>query len=111
MAINLRLTNIPPVTKATLVASFLLSLLQLAFRYRVYSQPSVVNSDSVTDQLFAVPFLTLIPSASYLFPWTFLTASFVHGNLISVWSRGLCWGLTGVDGRVVDGVVVCRAVS
>jgi membrane associated rhomboid family serine protease len=111
MALNLRLTNIPPVTKATLVASFLLSLLQLAFRYRLYSQPNVTSSDSVTDQDLSVPFLTLIPSTSYLFPWTLLTASFVHGNLISVWSRDLRWVLTRTDGGVVDGVVVCGAIS
>jgi hypothetical protein len=86
MAINLRLTNIPPVTKATLVASFLLSLLCAALRYRVFATSTAPSPDAITEEQLAVPFLTLIPSTSWIFPWTFLTASFVHGNILSVQS-------------------------
>jgi hypothetical protein len=84
MAMNFRLTNIPPVTKATLVASFLLSVLRAVFRYRLYTSSTVTSTQSITEQQLAVPFLTLIPAASYIFPWTFITAAFVQDNIISV---------------------------
>jgi hypothetical protein len=82
MAINFRLSNIPPITKATLLTTFLLSLLCAAFRYRLYMSQVVTPDDPV--QNLAVPFLTVIPAASYLFPWTFVTAAFVEENIFSV---------------------------
>ncbi len=84
MAINFRLSNIPPITKATLLTSFLLSLLCAAFRYRLYISRTAASADSITEHQLAVSFLTLIPAASYLFPWTFITATFVQENIISV---------------------------
>jgi hypothetical protein len=84
MAINFRLSNIPPITKATLLASFLLSLLCAAFRYRLYASQTITLREVITEQQLALPFLTLIPAASYLFPWTLITASFVQQNIISV---------------------------
>ena len=84
MAINLRLSNIPPVTKATLIACFLLSLLCAAFRYRLYIRYATTSTDQVTEQQLLVPFLTVVPGLSYLFPWTFVTAAFVQLNIFSV---------------------------
>jgi hypothetical protein len=84
MAINFRLSNIPPITKATLLISFLLSLLCAAFRYRLYVTQAGTSNDPITEQQLAVPFLTVIPALSYLFPWTFVTASFVQLNIFSV---------------------------
>ena len=84
-AFNFRLSNIPPVTKATLVATFLLSLLSAAFRYRLYMAQSITSAEQIVEQQLAVPFLTVVPATSYLFPWTFLTASFVQLNIFSVW--------------------------
>jgi hypothetical protein len=84
MAINFRLSNIPPVTRATLLASFLLSLLCAAFRYRLYMSQSSSLTDIVTQEQLDVPFLVLIPAASYLFPWTFITTTFVQQNIFSV---------------------------
>lgn len=84
MAINFRLSNIPPVTKATLITTFLLSLLSAAFRYRLYTSQTITSATQVTEEQLAVPFLTLIPAASYGFPWTFITAAFVQQNIISV---------------------------
>jgi hypothetical protein len=86
MAINLRLSNIPPITKATLLTTFLLSLLCAAFRYRLYTAHAGTSTDPVTEQQLAVPFLTVIPAVSYVFPWTFLTAAFVQQNIFSVCS-------------------------
>lgn len=86
MAVNFRLSNIPPVTKATLVASFLLSLLCAVFRYRLYTSSTATSSQQITEQQLSVPFLTLIPATSYFFPWTFITAAFVQQNIISVLS-------------------------
>ena len=84
MAINFRLSNIPPITKATLLTTFLLSLLCAAVRFRVYIYQTSAASDSNDEREFTAPFLTLIPAASYLFPWTFITATFVQENIISV---------------------------
>ena len=84
MAINFRLSNIPPITKATLLSSFLLSLLCAAFRYRLYASQTSLLHESIKEQQLALPFLNLIPAASYLFPWTVITASFVQQNIISV---------------------------
>jgi hypothetical protein len=89
MAINFRLSNIPPITKATLITSFLLSLLCAAFRYRLYTSQTGTSTDVPTEQQLAVPFLTVIPAASYFFPWTFLTAAFVQQNIFAVRSF---WG-------------------
>src|SRR5579859_5550616 len=86
-AINFRLSNIPPITKASLLTTFLLSLLCAAFRYRLYIAQTATSSETITEQQLAVPFLTVIPAASYLFPWTFVTASFVQQNIFSVPSR------------------------
>jgi hypothetical protein len=43
----------------------------------------VLTPDDPVQNL-AVPFLTVIPAASYLFPWTFVTAAFVEENIFSV---------------------------
>jgi hypothetical protein len=43
-------------------------------------------TDTITEQQLAVPFLTVVPAASYLFPWTFITATFVQLNVFSVLS-------------------------
>ena len=83
-AINFRLSNVPPVTRATLVLSFILSLLCAAFRYRLYMAQVGLSSDAIPDTQTAVPLLMLIPAASYLFPWTFVTTVFVHTNILSV---------------------------
>ena len=87
MAINFRLSNIPPITKATLLTTFLLSLLCAAFRYRLYVSQAATSPEAITEQHLALPFLTLIPAASYLYPWTFITASFIQQNIISVLSN------------------------
>ena len=94
--INFRLSNIPPITKASLLTSFVLSLLCAAFRYRLYiAQTTTTSTDALTEQQLTVPFLTVVPAASYLFPWTFVTASFVHQNILSVFSLVFDWGLMG----------------
>lgn len=84
MIINFRLSNIPPITKATLLTTFLLSLLCAAFRYRLYMAQAAKSTEAITEPLLAVPYLTVIPAASYLFPWTFVIASFVQQNIFSV---------------------------
>ena len=84
MAINFRVSNIPPITKATLVTSFLLSLLCAGFRYRLFVSQTTALPEEITEQQLTVPFLTLIPVSSYLFPWTFITAPFVQENIFAV---------------------------
>ena len=69
-----------------MVVSFVLSLLCAAFRYRLYVAEAGVSNELITERQLQVPFLTVIPALSYVFPWSFLTASFVQQNLFSVFS-------------------------
>ena len=66
--------NIPPVTRILLVVLVLQSLLSAAIRYRQWS----ANSDIV------VPYLTLIPQLSLIYPWTFATATLVENNIFTL---------------------------
>ncbi|EJT72060.1 hypothetical protein GGTG_11308 [Gaeumannomyces tritici R3-111a-1] len=65
--------NIPPVTRALLVALVLQSALSAAIRYRQWS----AHSDIV------IPYLNLIPQLSLVYPWTFVTTTLVETNLVT----------------------------
>ncbi|KAH6610182.1 hypothetical protein Trco_000202 [Trichoderma cornu-damae] len=65
--------NIPPVTRALLGTLLFQSVLSAAIRYRQWSE----NADIV------IPYLTLVPQLSIAYPWTFLTASLVEGNIFT----------------------------
>jgi membrane associated rhomboid family serine protease len=66
--------NIPPVTRALLVVLLFQSLLSAAIRYRQWS--------AQTD--IVIPYLTLVPQLSLIYPWTFLTASLVESNVFTL---------------------------
>ena len=66
--------NIPPVTRALLGALVFQSLLSAAIRYRQWT----ANSNIV------IPYLTLVPSLSLIYPWTFLTTTLVEGNVFTL---------------------------
>jgi membrane associated rhomboid family serine protease len=65
--------NLPPVTRAVLGTLLFQSVLSAAIRYRQWS----------ADTDIVIPYLTLIPQLSITYPWTFLTASLVEGNIFT----------------------------
>lgn len=66
--------NIPPVTRIILITLVLQSILSAAIRYKYWS----ANSDIV------IPYLTLIPQLSLVYPWTLLTTTFVENNVFTL---------------------------
>ena len=65
------ITSIPIVTRVFTATTLLCSLFYLYMRWQT------------GDPHFA-PYLTLIPGASYLYPWTLVTSAFVETNIIEV---------------------------
>ncbi|KFZ17027.1 hypothetical protein V502_04794 [Pseudogymnoascus sp. VKM F-4520 (FW-2644)] len=74
MAIRL---NLPPITRALLLLLLFQSLLSAAIYFQ---RPT-------TD--LVIPYLALIPSMSLIYPWTFLTSTFVESNVLSLAISGL----------------------
>lgn len=66
--------NIPPVTRILLLVLLLQSVLSAAIRYRQWS----ANSEIV------IPYLTLIPQLSLVYPWTFVTTTLVESNVFTL---------------------------
>ncbi|KAL3422411.1 eukaryotic integral membrane protein [Phlyctema vagabunda] len=66
--------NIPPITRILLIALFSQSLLSFAIRYRQWTE----DSDIV------VPYLSLVPQLSLVYPWTFLTTTLVENNVFTL---------------------------
>lgn len=66
--------NIPPVTRATLVALVVQSLLSAAIRYRQWTS----NSNIV------IPYLSFVPQLSVIYPWTLLTSTLVENNVFTL---------------------------
>lgn len=71
--------NIPPVTRAVLIALTLQSILSAAIRYRQWT----VKSEIV------IPYLNLIPQLSLIYPWTFVTTTLVESNVFTLAIGGL----------------------
>ncbi|KOS22892.1 putative membrane protein [Escovopsis weberi] len=65
--------NIPPVTRVLIGALIFQSILSAAIRYRQWSK----------DANIVIPYLTLVPQLSVVYPWTFLTSSLVEGNIFT----------------------------
>ena len=66
--------NIPPVTRILLIALLDQSVLSAAIRYRQWTE----NADIV------IPYLTLVPQLSIIYPWTFITATLVESNVFTL---------------------------
>ncbi|EGX88819.1 rhomboid family protein, putative [Cordyceps militaris CM01] len=71
--------NIPPVTRALLVTLAAQSALSAAIRYRQWTETTPAAGSSLV-----LPYLTLVPQLSLVYPWTFLTATLVEGNLFTL---------------------------
>jgi hypothetical protein len=71
--------NIPPITRALLIALLFQSFLSAAIRYRQWTE----------DSHIVIPYLTLVPQLSLVYPWTFLTSALVEGNIFTLAISGL----------------------
>ncbi|RSM18861.1 hypothetical protein CDV31_002379 [Fusarium ambrosium] len=71
--------NIPPVTRILLIALLGQSLLSAAIRYRQWT----AHADIV------IPYLTLVPQLSIIYPWTFITSTFVESNVFTLAIAGV----------------------
>lgn len=72
--------NIPPATRFCLVSLITLSLLYNIARWR---EISATGKTALTAPV-VVPYLTLVPSQFFVYPWTLLTATFVEQNIFTV---------------------------
>ncbi|KAI9748443.1 MAG: hypothetical protein M4579_007222, partial [Chaenotheca gracillima] len=77
--------NIPPITRALLVTLVLLSLLTGVIRYRQWTS---IPEEDKEKRILLVPYLTIVPQASLVYPWVFLTATLVEQNLFSLFITG-----------------------
>lgn len=75
--------NIPPATRIVLVSLLALSLLYNIARWRRLDTSA--GSVQVTP---IIPYLTLVPSLFYYYPWTIVTATFVEQNIFTVLLNG-----------------------
>jgi membrane associated rhomboid family serine protease len=66
--------NIPPVTRILLIVLVLQSFLSAAIRYRQWTAQSEI----------VIPYLTLIPQLSLVYPWTFVTTTLVENNVFTL---------------------------
>jgi membrane associated rhomboid family serine protease len=78
--------NIPPLTRACLVACTCLSVLTAALKYRAWMSQQQKDDESASpgSQMYTVPYLTVVPSQSIIFPWTFVTATLVEQNIFTL---------------------------
>lgn len=65
--------NLPPVTRISLIALGLQSVLSAAIRYRQWTAHSEI----------VIPYLNLIPQLSLVYPWTFVTTTLVESNIFN----------------------------
>jgi membrane associated rhomboid family serine protease len=73
--------NIPPVTRILLISLLSLSFLYNVARWRLLDTSLRLTSPSSVTM---VPYLPLVPSQFFLYPWTLLTATFVEQNIFTV---------------------------
>lgn len=71
--------NIPPATRI-----FLVSLLALSLLYNIARWRQLDTSAGSVQTTPIIPYLTLVPSLFYYYPWTLLTATFVEQNIFTV---------------------------
>jgi membrane associated rhomboid family serine protease len=71
--------NIPPVTRSLLAVLVLQSFFSAIIRYRQWA----VGSDVL------IPYLTLVPQLSLIYPWTFLSTTLVENNIFTLAISGV----------------------
>lgn len=75
--------NIPPVTRILLIALVSESILSAAIRYKQW------DKETAADLHIVVPYLSLVPQLSFIYPWTFLTTTLVENNVFTLSIAGL----------------------
>ena len=82
--------NLPPLTRGLLLILISLSTLNAALRFRKWSssltaRPGAAEAANYfSSPEWAIPYLVLVPTTAYKFPWTFLTAALVENNFVSM---------------------------
>lgn len=66
--------NLPPITRLLLVTLVAQSVLSFAIRYGQWTESSDLR----------VPYMTLVPQLSLIYPWTFLTTTLVENNIFTL---------------------------
>lgn len=76
--------NLPPITRLLLVTLLAQSVLSFAIRYGQWTESSDLR----------VPYMTLVPQLSLIYPWTFLTTTLVENNIftLSITAVALLYG-------------------
>ncbi|CRG87769.1 hypothetical protein PISL3812_04790 [Talaromyces islandicus] len=77
--------NIPPATRILLISQLALSFLYNVARWR---QLDVSPNATSSQKSPIVPYLTLVPSMFYYYPWSLVTATFVEQNIFTVILNG-----------------------
>ena len=73
--------NIPPLTRACLIASICLSVLYGVVKYNQLIQPP---ADDTPHLGATVPSLTIVPGLSIVYPWVFVIATLVEANIFTL---------------------------
>ncbi len=73
--------NIPPLTRGLVVGLIVLSLLNIAVRYRSWAPD---RSAPLSSRQYYAPFLTIVPGVSVRYPWVFVTATLVEQNIVGL---------------------------
>lgn len=82
--------NIPPLTRVLLVLLCVLSLLTGGIRYTQWARSQVNDSpDDSPASAILVPYLTIVPQLSLVYPWVFLSATFVEQNVFNLLVTGV----------------------
>src|ERR1700744_1456270 len=83
--------NLPPVTRVLLAAVIALSFLYNIARWRLSTaSPSLDDPGSPSPSPRPiVPYLALVPSQCLWYPWTFLVATFVEQNILTLLINGV----------------------
>jgi Eukaryotic integral membrane protein (DUF1751) len=77
--------NLPPLTRILLAILLGLSVLTGALRYRLWNaQPGGGGDGPSEPSSIAVPYLTIVPQLSILYPWVLVTAALVEQNLFAL---------------------------
>lgn len=94
--------NLPPLTRGLFLVLLSLSTLNAALRFRKWSASLESSRPSATETVnyfsgrqWAIPYLIIIPTSVYKFPWTLFTAAAVENNLVSLAISGAVVWLGG----------------
>jgi membrane associated rhomboid family serine protease len=73
--------TVPPLTRVLLVSTILLSIIYGFVKYNLWMS---FKDESRPDQYQSVPWITIVPTGSLYYPWVFVTATLVEGNIFTL---------------------------